>query len=85
MLIVRIVFEIWKSNRYGGKKERITGNKKNIKVKNKKSHHYMMTFNNKSCQKPTIELAGRLGKNLALAHWTLDISEVILASKSLLI
>ena len=27
------------------KKERITGNKKNIKVKNKKSHHYMMTFN----------------------------------------
>ena len=28
------------------KKERITGNKKNIKVKNKKSHHYMMTFNN---------------------------------------
>ena len=37
------------SNRRGGKKERkkerITGNKKNIKVKNKKSHHYMMTFN----------------------------------------
>ena len=41
------------SNRHnwrGGKKERkkerrITGNKKNIKVKNKKSHHYMMTFN----------------------------------------
>ena len=27
------------------KKERITGNKKNIKVKHKKSHHYMMTFN----------------------------------------
>ena len=27
------------------KEERITGNKKNIKVKNKKSHHYMMTFN----------------------------------------
>ena len=45
MLIVRIVFEIWKSNRCGRKKERITGNKKNIKVKNKKSHHYMMTFN----------------------------------------
>ena len=53
MLILSIVFEIWKSNRRGGKKERkkerkkhrITGNKKNIKVKNKKSHHYMMTFN----------------------------------------
>ena len=49
MLILLIVFEIWKSNRRGGKKERkkerITGNKKNIKVKNKKSHHYMMTFN----------------------------------------
>ena len=29
------------------KEERITGNKKNIKVKNKKSHHYMMTFNNR--------------------------------------
>ena len=41
----KLVFEIWKSNRRGGKKERITGNKKNIKVKNKKSHHYMMTFN----------------------------------------
>ena len=27
------------------KERRITGNKKNIKVKNKKSHHYMMTFN----------------------------------------
>ena len=40
---------------------------------------------NKSCQKPTIELAGRLGKNLTLAHWTLDISEVMLASNSLLI
>ena len=40
---------------------------------------------NKSCQKPTIELAGRLGKNLTLAHWTLDISEVMLASKLLLI
>ena len=26
------------------KEERITGNKKNIKVKNKKSYHYMMTF-----------------------------------------
>ena len=55
MLILSIVFEIWKSNRRGGrkerkkerKKERITGNKKNIKVKNKKSHHYMMTFNNR--------------------------------------
>ena len=53
MLILSIVFEIRKSNRpnwRGGKKERkkerrITGNKKNIKVKNKKSHHYMMTFN----------------------------------------
>ena len=44
MLILSIVFEIWKSNLRGGKKERITGNKKNIKVKNKKSHHYMMTF-----------------------------------------
>ena len=32
----------WRKER---KKERITGNKKNIKVKNKKSHHYMMTFN----------------------------------------
>ena len=44
-------FEIWKSNRAidaaERKKERITGNKKNIKVKNKKSHHYMMTFNNR--------------------------------------
>ena len=29
------------------KERRITGNKKNIKVKNKKSHHYMMTFNNR--------------------------------------
>ena len=28
-------------------KQRITGNKKNIKVKNKKNHHYMMTFNNR--------------------------------------
>ena len=54
MLILSIAFEIRKSNRHnwrGGKKEerkkerRITGNKKNIKVKNKKSHHYMMTFN----------------------------------------
>ena len=46
------------------------------------SQHFQI---NKSCQKPTTELAGRLGKNLTLAHWTLDISEVILASKSLLI
>ena len=51
MLILSIVFEIRKSNRRKQpaerkkerKKERITGNKKNIKVKNKKSH-YMMTF-----------------------------------------
>ena len=28
----------------------ITGNKKNIKVKNKKSHHYMMTFNKDSTE-----------------------------------
>ena len=34
----------WKERK---KEERITGNKKNIKVKNKKSHHYMMTFNNR--------------------------------------
>ena len=54
MLILSIGFEIWKSNRAidaaerkkERKKERITGNKKNIKVKNKKSHHYMITFKN---------------------------------------
>ena len=48
-------------------------------------HMGFRLYRNKSCQKPTIELAGRLGKNLTLAHWTLDISEVMLASKSLLI
>ena len=37
---------------------------------------------NKSCQKPTIELAGRLRENLILAYK--DMSEVLLASKSLL-
>ena len=33
----------------------ITGNKKNIKVKNKKSHHYMMTFNEKVCMMCTVD------------------------------
>ena len=51
------------------------------------SKHLTNTFHlvkmiNKSCQKPTIELAGQLRKNLILAHK--DMSEVLLASKSLL-
>ena len=46
-------------------------------------------FENKSCQKPTTELAGRLREKLNISpldigHWTLDMSEVLLASKSLL-
>ena len=48
------------------KKERITGNKKNIKVKNKKSHHYMMTFNKETVWQ-TLTLCDA---NYAMKEWS---------------
>ena len=50
------------------KKERITGNKKNIKVKNKKSHHYMMTFNTWWLLTRKLHLQANVRKKVIILH-----------------